>query len=129
MTTVRIYTQDFDQMGNRQGYQFFTSDWSLPRKHVYTYLTEAEGYDACEEAFHIFNAPLELLNEWQQYIAKSYSGTSLSVGDVVEVNDEEYLCCSLGWEKRSKETIDWEHIEKQARRKAFKAQEDCLPMP
>ena len=129
MTTVRIFTQDFDRKFGREGYQFFTSDWSLPRKHAYTYLTDAKGKDAAEEAFHIFNAPLELLNEWQQYISRSYSGTSLSVGDVVEVNGEEYLCCSVGWERRSKETIDWGHIEKQARRKAFLAQGDFLPTP
>ena len=103
MTKVRIHTQDFDKKFDREGYHFFTSDWSLPRKHVYTYLTEAEGYDACEEAFHMFNAPLELLEEWQQCIAKGYSGTSLSVGDIVEVNDEEYLCCSLGWKTRTEE--------------------------
>jgi hypothetical protein len=103
MTTVRIHTQDFDRKFDREGYQFFTSDWSLPRKHVYTYLTEAEGHGAAEEAFHIFNAPEELLEEWQQYIAKAYSGPSLSVGDIVEVNDEEYLCCSLGWKTRTEE--------------------------
>lgn len=103
MTTVRIYIQDLDRRGDRQGYQFFISDWTLPRKHVYTYLTEAEGYEACEEAFHIFNAPTEMLEEWQQYISKAYSGPSLSVGDIVEVNDEEYLCCSLGWKTRTEE--------------------------
>lgn len=102
MTTVKIYTQDFDKR-DRPGYQFFTSDWSLPRNHVYTYITEAKGEEAAEEAFHIFNAPLELLQEWQQYIAKSYKGTSLSVGDVVEVDGVEYICCSFGWEKRGEE--------------------------
>lgn len=101
MTTVRIYTQDFDKRGDREGYQFFTSDWSLPRKHVYTYLTDAKGSDAAEQAFHIFNAPESMLQEWQKYIQQGYSGPSLSVGDVVEVNGEEYLCCSVGWEKRS----------------------------
>jgi hypothetical protein len=102
MTTVRIHIQDYSS-GLLPGYQFFTSDWSLPRKHVYTYLTEAEGYGAAEEAFHIFNAPLELLQEWQQYISKGYSGTSLSVGDIVQVNGEEYLCCSIGWKTRTDE--------------------------
>lgn len=100
MTTVRIYTQDFDQMGDRQGYQFFTSDWSLPRKHVYTYLTDAKGSDAAEQAFHIFNAPESMLEEWQQFIQKAYKGPSLSVGDIAEVDGVEYLCCSFGWERR-----------------------------
>lgn len=103
MTTVRIHIQDLDRKFDRQGYQFFTSDWTLPRKHVYTYLTDAEGYEACNEAFHIFNAPESMLEEWQQYIQKGYKGHSLSVGDVVEVDGEEYICCSFGWEKRNKD--------------------------
>jgi len=102
-TTVRIFVQDFDQMGARPGYQFFTSDWTLPRKHIYTYLTDAKGQEAAEEAFHIFNAPTEMLEEWQQYISKNYRGPSLSVGDIAEVDGVEYLCCSFGWEKRSKD--------------------------
>ena len=105
MTKVRIFIQDLvvSQTGDRLGYHYFTSDWSLPRKHVYTYITEEEGYGAAEEAFRIFNAPGELLAEWQQYISKGYSGPSLSVGDIVEVNDEEYLCCSQGWKTRTEE--------------------------
>ena len=89
MTTVRIYTQDFDKRGDREGYHFFTSDWTLPRKHVYTYLTEAKGERAAEQAFHIFNAPECMLQEWQKFIAKGYRGPSLSVGDVVEVDGVE----------------------------------------
>ena len=111
MTTVRIHIQDYKAgLGHRQ--HFFEADWSLPRKHVYTYLTEAEGYGAAEEAFHIFNAPESMLEEWQQYISKGYSGPSLSVGDIVEVNGEEYLCGSVGWEKRptDKEPIDCSQI-------------------
>lgn len=108
MTTVRIYIQDLDRRGDRQGYQFFTSDWSLPRKHVYTYLTDAKGQEAAEEAFHIFNAPESMLEEWQQYVQRGYSGPSLSVGDLVEVDGVDYLCCSVGWEKR---------------------EVNCLPMP
>lgn len=100
MTTVRIYTQDLDKKFDHQGHQYFTSDWLLPRKHVYTYLTEAEGQEAAEEAFHIFNAPESMLEEWQQYIARGYSGPSLSVGDLVEINQEDYLCCSMGWKTR-----------------------------
>ena len=100
MTTVRIFSQDLKAgLGHRQ--HFFEADWSLPRRHTYTYLTEAKGSDAAEQAFHIFNAPESMLEEWQQYIARGYSGPSLSVGDIVEVDGEEYLCCSLGWKKRS----------------------------
>ena len=100
MTTVRIFIQDYDIMRRGAG-RFFEADWSLPRKHVYTYLTDCKGSDAAEQAFHIFNAPEEMLQEWQRYIQQGYSGPSLSVGDVVEVNSEEYLCCSVGWKKRT----------------------------
>lgn len=99
MTTVRIHIQDM-QAGLGHAQHFFEADWSLPRKHVYTYLTEAKGSDAAEQAFHIFNAPESMLAEWQRYIAQNYSGPSLSVGDIVEVNGVEYLCCSMGWKTR-----------------------------
>lgn len=108
MTTVRVFIQDLDRRGDREGYQFFTSDWTLPRKHVYTYLTETKGQEAAEEAFHIFNAPESMLQEWQKFVVKGYKGPSLSVGDVVEVDGVDYLCCSFGWESR---------------------EENCLPMP
>ena len=99
MNQVRIFVQDLKAgLGHRQ--HFFEADWSLPRRHVYTYLTEAEGQEAAEEAFHILNAPESMLEEWQQYIARGYSGPSLSVGDLVEVNQEDYLCCSMGWKTR-----------------------------
>ena len=100
MNQVRIFIQDLKAgLSHRQ--HFFEADWSLPRKHVYTYITEAKGQEAAEEAFHIFNAPEDMLKEWQQYLMKGYSDQSLSVGDIVEVNGEEYLCCSVGWKKRS----------------------------
>lgn len=99
MNQVRIYIQDYSALkdGSRH---FFEADWDLPRKHIYTYLTDAEGSDAAEQAFHIFNAPESMLQEWQKYIQQGYSGPSLSVGDIVEVNGEEYLCCSVGWKRR-----------------------------
>lgn len=103
MTTVRIHIQDLEAGRGIPGYQYFTSDWTLPRNHRYTYLTDSKGIDACEEAFTIFNAPEDYLEEWQKFIARGYKGPSLSVGDIVEVNGEDYLCCSIGWEKRSEE--------------------------
>ena len=99
MTNVRIFVQDL-KAGLGHWQHFFEADWSLPRKHVYTYLTEAKGSDAAEQAFHIFNAPESMLAEWQRYIQQGYSGPSLSVGDIVEVNGEDYLCCSMGRKKR-----------------------------
>lgn len=105
MNTVRLHIQDLNRRGEKEGYQFFISDWSLPRNHLYTYLTDSEGIDACEEAFTIFNAPEDYLQEWQRYVQRGYNGPSLSVGDVVEVNGEEYLCCSFGWERREEKLV------------------------
>ena len=102
MTTVRIFVQDYS-ITLRGAKNFFEADWDLPRKHVYTYLTDAKGSDAAEQAFHIFNAPEEMLQEWQKFVAQGYKGPSLSVGDIVEVDGEDYLCCSLGWKKRGEE--------------------------
>ena len=71
-----------------QFYEYLCRNWGIAGS-----LEELEETD-------FFNAPQELLEEWQQYIAKGYSGPSLSVGDIVQVDAEEYLCCSMGWEKR-----------------------------
>jgi len=101
MTTVRIHIQNYDALKGLG--RAFEADWSLPRTHAYTYLTDKKGQEAAEEAFHIFNAPADLLEEWQQFIQQGYTFPSLSVGDLVEVNGEDYLCCSVGWEKRSEE--------------------------
>lgn len=103
MTTIRIHIQDLNARHGLEGYQYFTSNWSLPRNHRYTYRSDLKGIDACEEAFHIFNAPEDLLEEWQKYIARAYKGPSFSVGDVVEVDGVEYICCSFGWKKREEE--------------------------
>jgi hypothetical protein len=107
MNQVRVYIQDYTALKDSSR-RFFEADWDLPRKHVYTYLTDAKGQEAAEEAFHIFNAPEDMLKEWQKFIAKGYSGPSLSVGDLVEVDGKDYLCCSVGWKRR---------------------EENCLPMP
>lgn len=100
MTTVRIHIQDHD-MGQGQHWPFFEAHWDLPRNHRCTYLTEAKGLNAAEQAFHMFNAPMDWLEEWQQYIAQNYSGPSLSVGDIVQVDAVEYLCSSRGWQTRN----------------------------
>jgi hypothetical protein len=104
MQTVRIYTQDLDAIDRSKGQWAFTSDWDLPRRHAFTYFTEKDAEAAAEEAYHITNAPLEMLNEFEKHIAEQFRATktmSLSVGDVVRVGDRvEYLCSSEGWLSR-----------------------------
>ena len=110
MQTVRIFTQDLDQLEELRkeqpfkGMFAFTSDWNLPRNHSFTYFTAKDAEEAAQEAYHITNAPESILNEFEQHIAGLFRATktmSLSVGDVVRVGDRvEYLCASEGWLSR-----------------------------
>ena len=61
-----------------------------------------EGKEVAEQMFHIFNAPEEILSNWEQALAKDFrkdGNYSLSVGDVVEVDDVQFLCESFGWKE------------------------------
>ena len=61
-----------------------------------------EGKDGAEQMFHIFNAPEEILSNWEQALAKDFrkdGNYSLSVGDVVEVKGKQFLCESFGWKE------------------------------
>ena len=58
-----------------------------------------------EDAFAVFNAPDECLNERQLRRRGAYRGPSLSVGDIVQVWRDgvlyaESLCVSSGWDIR-----------------------------
>lgn len=58
-----------------------------------------------EDAFAVFNAPEELLNERQLRRKGAYRGPSLSVGDIVQVWRDgvlfaEALCMPSGWHIR-----------------------------
>ena len=86
-----------------------TSTFILPVKPV------NNAWEAlAEEAFHITNAPEELLSEpqkeWERIHRKNLA-PSLSVGDVVQVthefNTEFYLCRSSGWEVGYDENIGY----------------------
>ena len=59
-----------------------------------------EGKEGAEQMFHIFNAPGEILSNWEQALAKDFrepGNYSLSVGDVVEVKGKQFLCESYAW--------------------------------
>jgi hypothetical protein len=79
----------------------FQADWDVPRKQTLVYSTLKKGETAAEEAFHLLNAPLDLLSPWQRDIVRDHRSHSLSVGDVVEVDGEKYLCASRGWIKQN----------------------------
>ena len=58
------------------------------------------GEDAAEEAFKVSNAPDEMLNPYQLHIASLFRKEkvhSVSVGDIVSVDESFFLCESSGW--------------------------------
>ena len=54
-----------------------------------------QGEDAAEEVFDLTNNPGRDAERAQLYGRKR----SVSVGDIVEVNGDNWLCCSSGWWK------------------------------
>ncbi len=83
-------------------------DENTPREPIYhlssyhCVVDGLKGEKAAEKMFHILNAPEEVLSDSERVIAddfRSKDNYSLSVGDVVEVDDEHFLCESFGWKK------------------------------
>jgi len=77
-----------------------------PDKVVYSYVDEQGRFDKdiCETAFELFNAPLELIKDDKEYfIATDYRSKrlrSLSVGDIVQVDEVKWVCLPFGWQKK-----------------------------
>ena len=100
MTEVEIYL-------NEDREHMFTEQEDAHRKFALWYCTTKTGESAAEEAFHISNAPNELLSKEQLDIKLRWKGRSLSVGDAVLVRpksygtymDKSYLCCGAGWKE------------------------------
>ena len=104
MTEVEIYL-------NNDPEHRFTETEDAHREYALWYYSDKTGKAAAEEAFHISNAPAELLGPKESDIKLRWKGRSLSVGDVVSVNNiidgsvvtEHYLCCGSGWKQIKKE--------------------------
>ena len=100
MAEVEIYL-------NEDREHMFTEQEDAHRKFALWYYTTKTGESAAEEAFHISNAPNELLSKEQLDIKLRWKGRSLSVGDAVLVRpksygtymDKSYLCCGAGWKE------------------------------
>jgi hypothetical protein len=81
----------------------FAPDSTLSREFTFTVPEETGDEVACEMAFHITNAPESMLSSKQLAIVKQYRPRrSLSVGDVVTVGDNTFMCMSAGWKKLTK---------------------------
>jgi len=106
MTEVEIYL-------NEDREYRFTEQENAHRKFALWYWTTRIGEEAAEEAFHISNAPDELLSEREKDIKLRWKGRALSVGDAVLVRpkpygtyqDKSYLCCSSGWKELKLATL------------------------
>ena len=106
MTEVEIYL-------NEDREYRFTEQENAHRKFALWYWTTRTGEEAAEEAFHISNAPDELLSEREKDIKLRWKGRALSVGDAVLVRpkpygtyqDKSYLCCSSGWKELKLATL------------------------
>jgi len=77
-----------------------------PDKVVYSYVDKEGRFDKdiCENAFELFNAPLELIKgDYEYFIATDYRSKqlrSLSVGDIVQVDEVKWVCRPVGWQKK-----------------------------
>ena len=102
MTEVEIYL-------NIDPEHRFTEKEDADREFALWYYSDKTGEAAAEEAFHISNAPDEMLSQKEKDIRLRWKGRSLSVGDVVVVINIEdalvirkhYLCCGSGWKQIS----------------------------
>ena len=77
-----------------------------PNEVVYSYV-DKEGETEkviCEKAFELFNAPLEFIKgDYEYFIATDYRSKklhSLSVGDIVQVDEVKWVCLPVGWQKK-----------------------------
>jgi len=91
-------------------------------KRVFTYMDwgDSKVNFILDKAFKMFNAPPEVLDEDELEIMEQYRKKqlrSLSVGDVVQVEDVKYVCQSFGWKK--KEEYDLEIAAEEKRRADF----------
>lgn len=67
----------------------------LDYKRIGVLETAGAGEAACEEVFDLSNNP----SRQEERDLRWGRNRSLSVGDVVNVDGESYLCCSIGWTK------------------------------
>jgi hypothetical protein len=113
MAQISIYFMDWGQPD-----QLFVNQksWLVPRKNIpIAYTTEFEGERAAEEAFHLMNAPVELLGSKALNILRNWRGRALSTGDVVgvrtPVKTQYYMCKSTGWQELAETKISNKEFE------------------
>ena len=92
-------------------------NWFERRNKVIEFYCDKEGEEAAEYAFKITNCPTELLSKKDIKKIKNFHGPSLSVGDIVRVENyfrisgdnnppKYYLCKSFGWEEYNDNLVE-----------------------
>ena len=92
-------TNERDQFGDGADYK--GNRWEVYKTSYFSKKFKP-GKEAAEQMFHICNAPEEILEDWERFIAEKFrepGNYSLSVGDVVEVDGTQWLCESFGWKE------------------------------
>ena len=99
MSVVNVFLADEREMIKFYGKDPVQVAGDLISRDAYrkigTLLCEMTGEAAAEEMFDLSNNPSR---QWERS-QKWGMNRSLSVGDVVQVDDESWLCCSMGWKK------------------------------
>lgn len=95
MAFVRLHIQD--PVKNARG-RSFSEDWNLVREVKHSYTTPLLSIESIlDQAFHIANAPHEILEEIEQEMIRGYTGPSLSIGDMIEVDGRRFLVMRRGF--------------------------------
>ena len=67
--------------------------WYKEESELFT--VNGDSKDAAEEVFDLTNNPGRCEERFEKY----GDGRSLSVGDIVVVGEEQWVCCSFGWKE------------------------------
>jgi hypothetical protein len=102
-TKVEIYIQDPTHPENKKE-SLKSYPWQRVRRLAGRWSTPITGWKAAEEALKILGEKNEKLSERQNNLLKNFQKKNpnhppLSVGDVVNVDDIDYLCTPTGWEE------------------------------
>lgn len=101
---IKIYQSDarnyrfanYEHMGSYlKSDEVDNTEISLDNKHLEYKLIYETEYPAME-VFHLLE---QIFQDFNLNHPKNYTGRSLSVSDIVTINEESYFCDSFGWKK------------------------------
>jgi hypothetical protein len=73
----------------------------LENTHKLVWSGEKDNKFDLNSYFELFNSEKNPLSsiEKQKYIRDNKLHTSMSVGDIININNEYWICCGIGWKK------------------------------